>query len=118
MDLYWVETDDHHEDWFVVANVPHEAEEFFESYEGYDEDTAVATLVCSLKGIELEIESDSECGSNWASNELLISLGAEIQNHDEARVVRLLGNTYAEGMLESIIRTCDEIRALAKYDKS
>ena len=109
MNLYWVETDDHHEDWFVVAPVPQEAEAFFESYEGYDDDTATARFVCDLDAKGLEVD--------WASEELLKSLGAEIQKHQNTRVVRLLGSTYAEGMLESIVRECDAIRRIRGLDQ-
>lgn len=99
MNLYWVTTEDHHEDWFVLAKDPQNAEVFFEEYEGYDDDTAFALLVCTV--------NISEAGADWADHALLESLGAEIQEMDSGRVVQLLGETYAEGMLDGIIRQCD-----------
>ena len=34
--LYWVTTDDHGEDWFVIAGSQEEAVRFHEQEEGYD----------------------------------------------------------------------------------
>ena len=99
MNLYWVTTEDHHEDWFVLAKTPQTAQVFFEEYEGYDDDMAKAMLVCPV--------DIAEVAADWANHALLESLGAEIQELESGRVVHLLGNTYAEGMLEGIIRQCD-----------
>ena len=44
MNLYWVETDDHDEDWFIVAGSSEAAEKWFELAEGYDPSDA-----CSVK---------------------------------------------------------------------
>ena len=35
--LYWCETDDHDEDWFIVAESAEEACHIHESAEGYDD---------------------------------------------------------------------------------
>jgi hypothetical protein len=45
LNLYWVETDDHDEDWFVVASDAHEAEAIHEGVEGYGEGQADATFL-------------------------------------------------------------------------
>ena len=42
MILYWVTTDDHDEDWFVLAPSPEEATQYFENYEGYNPGDAEA----------------------------------------------------------------------------
>lgn len=34
--LFWVTTEDHAEDWFVVADSQLNAEMFFDNFEGYD----------------------------------------------------------------------------------
>jgi hypothetical protein len=47
--LYWVETPDHHEDWFVIARTVGEAKEFFEDEEGYDDHEASAHVVAHLR---------------------------------------------------------------------
>ena len=102
MNLYWVETEDHHEDWFVQAPTPIAAELFFEQHEGYGEDWARASFVCALDCPNLE--------PDWATNELLIQLGAKIHTYHHARVVHLLGKTYTEGLLEGIIEHFNEVR--------
>lgn len=99
MNLYWVTTEDHHEDWFVLAKTPQTAQVFFAGYEGYDDDMAHATLVCAV--------DTAEADADWANHDLLENLGAKIQELDSGRVVHLLGETYAEGMLDGIIRLCD-----------
>lgn len=71
--LYWCETGDHDEDWFVVARSDEEAARFHENAEGYDEDDAWAEEVCAVPapacaGLE-------EAG--WPSEELLLACGAE-----------------------------------------
>lgn len=40
--LYWVTTEDHDEDWFIVAHSFEEAQEMHENYEGYDPGDAFA----------------------------------------------------------------------------
>ena len=57
-DLYWVETPDHEEDWFVVAKSYAEAESYFEDAEGYDPDEAYADVVC-------EMTADAMILMNW-----------------------------------------------------
>ena len=42
MKLFWITTDDHDEDWFVVASSSTEASQYFENYEGYNPGDAEA----------------------------------------------------------------------------
>ncbi len=46
--LYWVETPDHHEDWFVIARTAKEARSFFEDVEGYDDHEARSHVIGQL----------------------------------------------------------------------
>lgn len=46
--LYWVTTEDHDEDWFVLAPDGATACAFFEAYEGYDPDTAEEEFVTAV----------------------------------------------------------------------
>lgn len=48
LNLYWVETDDHDEDWFVVARNARQACSYHEDYEGYARRDATATLVARV----------------------------------------------------------------------
>jgi hypothetical protein len=105
--LYWCETDDHDEDWFVLARNEDDATEFFEEFEGFDEGEAKATFVCELPASEL----GRYRGTAWPNNDTLVACGGEFlplvtQDGADAiramvgsgsRVVRLNGNVYAEG---------------------
>ena len=98
--LFWVETDDHDEDWFVVATTKAEATEFFEEYEGYDPQDATAREVMVLpEGCDDSI--------GWASEELLQACGAKFVS-SEPRVVLLSGETFVEGALEFAIRSTSD----------
>lgn len=100
MNLYWVETEDHDEDWFVMANSENEAVVFFAHFEGYEEDFPTAKFVCQVDGKDLE--------KGWPDEEVLLNTGAEIEDHGGARVVRLNGSIYAEGLLESVMLDIDK----------
>lgn len=105
--LYWCETDDHYEDWFVIARDDEDAEEFFTDSEGYGEDEAIATLVCVLPASE----QGRYDGASWPKDDTLIACGGEVLpliTHDGAdaiqrmtgsgsRTVRLKGVVYSEG---------------------
>lgn len=105
--LYWCETDDHDEDWFVIARDEEEAAQFFTEYEGYDEEEALATLVCVLPVSEQGRYDEA----SWPNDDTLIACGGEFlpvvtqdgadgmrrQAGSGSRAVRLKGNVYAEG---------------------
>ncbi len=94
--LYWVTTEDHDEDWFVVASSPEQAAWFHEREEGYDDGDAFAEKV-------LDIPSETEAEAGWPSHELLLELGAKFLREDEPRVVEIAGKKFTEGMLGSLI---------------
>ena len=48
MHLYWVTTEDHDEDWFVVAPDPYEATYFYETFERYNEGDADSEWIMGL----------------------------------------------------------------------
>jgi hypothetical protein len=107
--LYWCETDDHDEDWFVVARNEDDAQLFHENMEGYDEDDARAELVCVLPLTEQE--AVEEKGDHWPSDETLLACGAEFLPNvpqdganelraamgSGSRVVRINDRVYGEG---------------------
>ena len=101
MKLYWVTTDDHSEDWFVVANTAKEATTFHEDVEGYDPGDATAEMV-------MEIPNEIITDIGWPSDEVLRSCGATILVEGFARVVEIGGRRFCEGLMESIIRTVDD----------
>ncbi len=96
--LYWVQTDDHDEDWFIVAASPVEACQFHEAQEGYAPGDAWAEFVATVPA------TAPNRTDGWPSDELLIACGAKIDRSTTPRVVRFGRRTYAEGMLEGELR--------------
>lgn len=97
MNLYWVETADGAEDWFVVAPSARRATRWHERAEGYDRGDAFATLV-------LRIPSALEAPEGWPSHELLLSCGARFRRAETPRVVEIDGRPFIEGYLEAEVR--------------
>jgi hypothetical protein len=107
--LFWCTTEDHDEDWFVVAKTAAEAASFHEDEEGYDEGDATAELVCVLPASEQA--AAAERGTHWPTEETLLACGAELLPNipqdggnalrrvmgSGARVVRIGGRTFGEG---------------------
>lgn len=109
--LYWVETEDHDEDWFIVATSARSARAFHEQSEGYNPGDAFSKLVCSVpdEAMVHVVDRGLPC---WPTNELLLGCGAELltatpgpENLDALRtvvgsgqrIVRIRGVTYVEG---------------------
>ena len=101
MKLYWVTTEDHAEDWFVLANNAKEARSFHEDVEGYAPGDAKAEMV-----MEIPNEIITEIG--WPSDEVLRSCGANILLEGSARVVEIGNRRFCEGLMESTIRALDD----------
>ena len=101
MNLYWLTTEDHGEDWFIIANSADEAATFHEDAEGYDIGDATAELVT-------EIPDGVKADPGWPSDDVLRSCGAEIVADGSARVVKIGERTFSEGLMESTIRTLDD----------
>ena len=96
MKLYWVTTEDHDEDWFVVASSAEEAAEFHEKEEGYAPGDAEAEKV-------LAIPDDVTVDAGYPPNDFLKSIGGEFLSDESTRVVKIAGRTFCEGMLASLI---------------
>ena len=96
MKLFWVTTDDHDEDWFVVASSPKKAARYFENYEGYGPGEATAEQI-------LDIPENIPAETGWPSSELLLELGAIFIMKGDTRVVEIGGRRFIEGMLEAIV---------------
>lgn len=106
MKLYWVETADHAEDWFVVAPSKSRAESLHERYEGYERGDAEASLVAV-------VPQSHEAPMGWPSNELIEACGLRILRHETPRVVEIGGKKFTEGYLEHEIRQIDDDAAEA-----
>lgn len=99
VNLYWVTTDDHDEDWFILASTGRTAESYHIQYEGYEPGGARAELI-------LRAATDPIPGliPRHAQLEDLQVLGFEILNSDpNGRCVRRNGRTFLEGHLESMV---------------
>jgi hypothetical protein len=94
MKLYWVTTDDHDEDWFIVASSSQAACKAHEDREGYNPGDARAEAI-------VDIPENVPAEPGWPSEELLRSLGADILHDGQPRVVEIGGRKFCEGMLES-----------------
>jgi hypothetical protein len=93
--LYWCETDDHDEDWFVVARRAHEARRFFQDAEGYNDGFVTAQFILVLPD---ELQNAKHRG--WPANDVLIACGATILRAETPRVIEIDGVQFVEGMLE------------------
>jgi hypothetical protein len=101
MKLYWVTTEDHGEDWFIVATSPEEASKYHENMEGYGPNEATAEEV-------LDIPEYVSAEPGWPSDELLLAVGAKFLMNDEYRVVEIGGKRFCEGMLEATINEIND----------
>ena len=96
MKLYWVTTDDHDEDWFIIASSAEEACKYHEDEEGYDPGDAKAEEVLDIpKNIPVEM--------GWPDSETLTALGGKFIRKKQPRVVEIAGRMFAEGMLDASI---------------
>lgn len=93
MKLYWVETDDHHEDWFILAEGEIAAIRFYEEEEGYAPGEARASFVC-------ELPKRVAGHPGYSTMEVLESCGARIIRGETPRVVEIAGREFCEGMLD------------------
>lgn len=101
MKLYWVTTEDHDEDWFVIAINAKKAAEFHEKMEGYNQGDAKAEAILNIpKEITAEI--------GWPSDGILKVLGATILCGSPTRVVEISGRKFCEGLLDATIRSLDD----------
>jgi hypothetical protein len=101
MKLYWVTTEDHDEDWFIVASSAEEASEYHEKMEGYNPGDAMAEEI-------LDIPDNVVAEAGWPSDELLIGVGAKFLLNDQSRVVEIAGRKFCEGMLEAMLNEIND----------
>ena len=109
MKLYWVETEDHDEDWFVVARNKREARTFHERSEGYASGDAQATFIVAVPDW---LQPRPRAG--WPSDEVLEACGAKILRPDTPRVVEIGGRKFCEGTLEHEIEQLSDDRFEAR----
>lgn len=101
MNLYWVTTEDHEEDWFVVANNEKEASIFHEDVEGYSPGDATAEMI-------VKIPDGVKVNTGWPSDEVLKSCGANFLTTGLTRVVEIGNRRFCEGLMESTLRSLND----------
>ena len=89
--LYWVTTDDHCEDWFVVARGPKAAAHFHEVAEGYERGEASAEEI-------MPIPNDFNPEIGWPSDQLIQDLGGVFVSEDQPRIVQINNKKYCEAL--------------------
>ena len=99
--LYWVQTLDHCEDWFILASSLRDAERLHEELEGYDSGDAEAEEI-------LAIPDTLAAEPGWPSEGLLTAIGAKYIDNGATRVVEIDGRKFCEGILEETIRSLDD----------
>jgi len=111
MELYWLESNDHSEDWFVAAMCEFEAIDFYACEMGYDiiDDDVSARFICKIPSclqiVSAEFASEyliKECGG-----ELIFFFDSEMRKFyteehlallgSETRIVKLNGEVFIEG---------------------
>ena len=101
MKLFWVSTEDHDEDWFVVASSAAEASAFHENLEGYDPGNAIAEEI-------LSIPENIPAETGWPSDELLLAVGAKFIIENPSRVVEINDRKFSEGLLEGFLNEIED----------
>jgi len=114
--LYWVETYDHDEDWFIIAQSSYHAKKFHNEFEGYGLEgfnlnceclMIRAIPICNVPSeifVKLSAEEDKNIFSNkyvfHAQTDFLEELGAKIISEKEPRIVEFDGMQFKEGDLQ------------------
>jgi hypothetical protein len=102
--LYWAWTEDHDEDWFIVASSARQARSTHEGLEGYATGDASVRLVCRLP----PACQDAEIG--WPSDEVVRACGGVFLRDEQPRVVKIGDETFAEGILDAkIVQIYDDM---------
>src|SRR5713101_2221787 len=106
MNLYWCETADHEEDWFMTASSAKEACRLHEEAEGYAPWDTRATLVC-------RIPRKRTPRKGWPEHDLLCELGAVFLSETTPRVVEIGATVYQEGGMDAVIDRLSDDQAEA-----
>tara|TARA_R110002167_G_scaffold272029_1_gene478539 strand:+ start:1558 stop:1959 length:402 start_codon:yes stop_codon:yes gene_type:complete len=117
MNLYWLESFDHSEDWFVVAKNDYEAIGFFALTMGFDpiDDEITAKRVCEITNdiSLLDAEFADEDLINDCGGKIIPVYDAELRElcteayleciGGETRIVKILDQTFVEGHIARTI---------------
>ena len=106
--LYWVTTDDHAEDWFMIADSESKAARMFESEEGYLLGSADAEMILTIPADLHKIYGEDDETWPWPANDTLVSLGAKFISYNPTRIVEISGRNFCEGLMGEVIMSIDD----------
>ena len=110
LNLYWCSTEDHSEDWFILAPTVQEAQVLHADYEGYEPEDVEAELVCA-------IPAEVEAKPGWPQAGLIEACGGTILvDEPEPRQVRIGRRTYIEGAIDSVLARANDDIAESRGD--
>lgn len=95
--LYWVETEDHGEDWFIFARNRRSAQAYHADYEGYDTGDAYAEMILHDVGYRDDLPVHAQLEDLERLGFKVISTGDQF-----IRQVEYNGRVFTEGLLESM----------------
>src|SRR5665213_1430061 len=99
--LYWVTTQDHDEDWFILAESAKSARAYHEDYEGYGDGDAHSRLIVSDVTLKEFMNGTPPCHAQFRDLfQIRFQDAGTIPNRRRAG---LNGEIFREGILESII---------------
>ncbi len=98
LSLYWCSTDDHSEDWFVVAPTARGARRFVAGAEGFEIGEVDAERVAAVPAGVHEGEPPG-----WPSPEVITACGGTFLRTRSPRVVVFGDRQYAEGLFDALI---------------
>lgn len=99
--IYWIESFENQEDWFVVGVDQFVAEKFFCEHQGYDLDLVSSEDICIA---EFEDEEDINEEAYFPSHEMLLKNGFEIISEGEPRIFWRAGRKFCQGnIIQSIL---------------
>lgn len=99
--LYWVTTEEHTEDWFVVATSARRARAEFEDYSGFDRGDAQSELVCQVP-TELVKTLHPEVVATMADLDLVQAVGGVVVARMPS-VVRFGEREYVQGPMDLLL---------------
>ncbi len=101
MYLYWVTTEYHEEDWFVVASSAEKASKFHEDNEGYNSGDAFAEEI-------IKIPESTPSKTGWPTDEILQAVGAQFLKNEATRIVEIEGRKFCEGLMEEYLNELND----------
>ncbi len=94
MNIYWMESIYHDEDWFVAAEDPENAIEFFSDYLDFDaiEDEVEALDICPIDNSILDNPPE------FLTNHQIITCGGELVNFDDKDLLKYVSHKTLESL--------------------